>query len=53
MYCQLEEVTMEIEKSKREAFLELSKRKKLEYDVAEAISTVTNDIFIFHAICSQ
>ncbi|XP_074568045.1 U-box domain-containing protein 33-like [Curcuma longa] len=40
LYCQLEEVTMEIEKSKREAFLELSKRKKLEYEVAEAISTV-------------
>ena len=43
MYDQLKEVAAEVERSKREAFIELAKRKQLESEVAEAVNRVSNN----------
>ncbi|XP_064985760.1 U-box domain-containing protein 33 isoform X2 [Musa acuminata AAA Group] len=40
LYDQLKEVAAEVERSKREAFIELAKRKQLESEVAEAVNRV-------------
>ncbi|RWW84872.1 hypothetical protein BHE74_00006498 [Ensete ventricosum] len=50
LYDQLKEVAAEVERSKREAFIELAKRKQLESEVAEAVNRVSNNSTYVHVL---